>query len=289
MSGPSKITIAVNPFSGRFHPGVLFSVERSLRKHGFRVTVLAGEFSRLKEMSFGEEDYLVVIGGDGSVNMALNALGPGKVPICIIPTGTGNALAKELEIPTSSPTRAVSLVIEGRRRKIDVGTVDGHYFLLMAGAGFDANVAKRVTQKAKRRLKIGGYAISALLEFWRYEPHPIMMKAGDDWYQGVTVLFCNTRTYGGPLTFARRAQIDDGSLDVVVFKKMGLMRIMQYLLMGMGLNLGSIRSQVDYFQSKSVRVFPTRPVPYQADGDYCGFLPQKIGVLQCAQEFFVPA
>ena len=281
-----RAILAINPLSGRFRPDILLEVERFFKDNGLEIKVVAN-FSALKDMDFSDQDAMAVIGGDGSLNLMINIIGPGTAPICIIPSGTGNALAAELGIKPGNPLRAASLLFEGALRTVDLGRLDGRYFLLVAGIGFDGAVAARITYTQKKRFKLGGYALGAISEIFRYIPSPIEVRTAHGIYSGETVLFCNTKVYGGPLSFAKAALLDDGKLDVVVFKKISLLTGLLYLMMGLGFPHRWTGKYLENFKSPQVELRYQRPVPYQMDGDYYGVSPRWVEVVPRAQQFFV--
>jgi diacylglycerol kinase family enzyme len=93
---------------------------------------------------------VVAWGGDGTINEVASALAFGTVPLAIVPAGSGNGLARELGISTR-PERALATAIAGRTRTIDMGDVEGHLFVNLAGVGVDAHVASSFNVPENRR------------------------------------------------------------------------------------------------------------------------------------------
>lgn len=165
------------------------------------------------------QDMIIIIGGDGTVHEAVNGLAGSRIPIGIIPAGTGNDLAKTLGIPRDI-CKALSIIKKGVRRSIDLGRVDGRIFINMGGLGFDATVAHRVN---KQRLIKGKAAY-----FWAIIRTIIDYKAvkvqitldGTTWEETVTLIAIGNGEYvGGGVRMFPQANLHDGLLDICVIKK----------------------------------------------------------------------
>src|SRR5690242_8459419 len=136
--------VIYNPTAGRRRRRKLDAVVDALTQHGVQVTLRAttcrGDAERLSgEASSRDFDRLVVAGGDGTINEAINGLRDRTLPLAIVPLGTANVLAAELDLPLDPPAVAEAIV-QGRPRAVAIGRVNGRAFAMMAGVGFDAYV-----------------------------------------------------------------------------------------------------------------------------------------------------
>jgi diacylglycerol kinase (ATP) len=162
-------------------------------------------------------DLLVVWGGDGMVQRCTDAAVGHKVPIAVIPAGTANLLARNLDIPIDLPG-AVDVAFDGAHRSIDLGRFNGEHFVVMAGLGFDADMIEGADGSLKRRLGrlayvwTGARAVSA-------DPVNVTVKLdGVKWFhdEATCVLVGNVSHAFGAIELFDGAEPDDGFLDVGV-------------------------------------------------------------------------
>jgi YegS/Rv2252/BmrU family lipid kinase len=241
-----------------------------------------------REAAAAGTDVLLVNGGDGTLNEAIQGLAHSRTALAVIPGGTANVWAKEIGV-SRKPQRAVHAALTGVRRRVDLGRAGGRYFLLMTGVGFDALVVPRVGPKMKRRLGAVAYVIAGA--------KPVLTANG--WLARLTIdgtaqetpLFWlvagNTRNYGGFRDITNRAMADDGRLDVVLMHRGGLWRI---IVDGVRLLLGrhAASPNIDYLRVESVDI-ETAGIPLQLDGEYAGTTPMRIEAVASALDVIVPA
>ena len=289
MTKITSILLVANPYAGRFRKATLNQVSAFYRTKGIYVKeILDLSVFPASNIFRKRWDAALVMGGDGTVNRLVNTFSPGAVPIGIIPTGTGNVFARELGIPLKDPLKAASVVMRNHRRAVDLGYIDGRYFLLMTGVGFDGEVASILKWKQKRAFGIWAYVLAAIKTFLKFKPTTVRVETEVGTWHGVGVLLCNTQRYGGPFCFIREARIDDGYLDVIIFKKMDMINILRYLLMATGFSMGKLRKNYLCFRASRINVYSDPAVGVQMDGDYFGSTPISVSVLPRCQEFFSP-
>jgi diacylglycerol kinase (ATP) len=157
-------------------------------------------------------------GGDGTVNEIASALVFGDVPIGIVPSGSGNGLARELGIHPR-PERAIADALATEPRAMDVGEVDGRYFVNIAGIGFDAQVASRFA--TARRRGFFGYAGITAKALTSYVPQTYRIASGGTHVEAraVLVTIANSAQFGNGALIAPGARVDDGELDLVVVEE----------------------------------------------------------------------
>ena len=159
---------------------------------------------------------VVAWGGDGTVNEVASALVTTPVTLGIIPAGSGNGLARELHLPTSSDA-AIRVACTSASRAIDAGTIDGHWFFSIAGIGFDAHVAAAFDKDGGRR-GLAGYVRMTARELFRYTARTYTIDHAAP-RRALLVTFANTTQFGYGARIAPRARLDDGLLDLVMFEE----------------------------------------------------------------------
>jgi YegS/Rv2252/BmrU family lipid kinase len=171
-------------------------------------------------------DVVVAVGGDGAVLQVVNALAETRVVLGIVPMGTGNLLAGNLGIPRGLE-RAVDVLVNGHRRRIDVGrlTVDGkdRDFAVACGVGFDARVMQATGNSAKRRWGKLAYVANAVREVRhvRNVTHEITIDGVHTTTEAAQVFIANFGGMGGLVEPRRKIRPDDGLLDVIIVRASG--------------------------------------------------------------------
>ncbi len=271
MSG-KKIVWIVNPSS---RPGRVARcipiVEKLLRENGFDpetcVTEKAGDPAAIAAGAAGRVDAILVAGGDGTVCEVINALPDRETPVGYIPLGTANVFARELGIPFD-PAAAARVFTSGAARDFDMGKLGDSGFLLMASYGFDAWAVRRTSLRLKRRLGRFAYLLTSLAGMPFYRPEPIEIVAGeiDEPVVATFALFANASRYAGNYIAAPGADMHDGLLDVVCWRRpgkagaiLGVVNLFRGTL--------SAHSGTTTFRTPSLRFATKRPDFFQIDGD----------------------
>lgn len=160
---------------------------------------------------------VVAWGGDGTVNEVASALVGRDAVLGVVPSGSGNGLARELRIPCD-PEAALRVAVEGRTRRIDAGELNGRLFFNVAGVGLDAEVAHRFAARpAGAPRGFLRYLQIAARELCTFEPagHTIEAEGVTIRLRALIIAFANARQYGNRAVIAPHARLDDGRLDVV--------------------------------------------------------------------------
>ncbi|MBH0777130.1 diacylglycerol kinase family protein [Nocardia bovistercoris] len=282
--------------AGRGHDSAAAAVGR-LSERGVEVTEIrapsAAESVRLVRDSLSDPgnrpDAVVCVGGDGLINVVLAAVAGTGVPLGIVPSGTGNDLARALDVPTDDPAAATDLVLAGRTRVVDLGRIEATgaepmWFATVTGTGFDARVTLRAN--AMRRPKgPSRYSLAALAELasglavpYRIEltglaPGALDNPARDTAIEteAVMVAVGNSRTYGGGMLICPDAEMDDGFLDVTVVGKVSrweMLKLLPALSAGKRIDHPATRR----YRTRQVRL-TAEGAPATADGEPAGVLP----------------
>jgi diacylglycerol kinase (ATP) len=227
----------------------------------------------------GEADLVIIGGGDGTLNAAADALVEAGLPLGILPLGTANDLARTLEIPTDL-IEASRVIAAGQTRRIDLGRINGKHFFNVASIGLSVHVARQLDVDVKRRWGVLGYPLT----LWRALGHRHSFRAEircDGTRARVRTMQIsagNGRYYGGGMTIAADAAIDDGMLDVVSLAPQGVLELI--------LNLPALRwgwherpEQVRHWRCREIEIRTVQPLPVNTDGEVTTRTPAKIVVV----------
>lgn len=306
---PKNLVVAMNP-SASFGAGenVGPAVAVALRAAGHNVTALsAGSFSALRAQtaealaagSFAAghgADALIVVGGDGMVSLGVNLLAGTETPLGIIPSGTGNDVARGLGIPRGDAAAAIHFLLEALEkppRIIDAVKItrDGMDVLWYAGvlsAGFDAVVNERANlmrwPKGASR-----YNLAILRELVSLKPRQYRLELDGvvSMPSAVLISVANNTSIGGGMLITPEAKIDDGQLDVFIVAPMtrrSLLQIFPRVFKGTHVT----DPRVSIMRAKRVRIESESIVAY-ADGERVGPLPLEVEVVAGALRVFAPA
>lgn len=221
-------------------------------------------------------DAIVAAGGDGTVNEVVNGLAGSDVPFGILPVGTMNVFATELGIPMGSLSKAWKIIDAGNIRSIDLAKANSGYFVQLAGIGLDAEVVRQTTPDSKKALGPVSYLLTLAQVVARKPPRITIQTPEHKDREGSFVLVGNGRFYGGPFTMFKDAKLDDGLLDVMVFQNQShwdIFRYMQAILFGAHPGL----PDVEYFQTRKLKLTAADFVPVEVDGELVGELPHTFG------------
>lgn len=295
-----RVRIIANPISGTMRGNIgiaeLQDTVDWLEEHDIptelKLTERPGHATQLaREAVRAGMDVVVAAGGDGTVNDVIQALAGTSTALGVLPMGTVNVWAREVGIPRNLD-HAREALAHGVRRQIDLGRAGSRYFLLMAGIGFDAEVARRVDRGPLKRLglKMLDYLATAGMLSVIQRPTRVWMR-----YSGkrrsvnaLMIIIGNTRLYGGALTFAKNAIADDGLLDLVVVESTSVLQRLGVLLWAV-LRRVKFTPKIRYAQARMIRLEASWPVPVQVDGEVIGTLPMSFSVAPRALTVILPA
>ena len=168
-------------------------------------------------------DLLLAWGGDGMVQRCINAIGTDPVTLAILPAGTGNLLARNLEIPVDLEA-AVDIALHGAQRKIDVGRINGQRFAVMAGTGLDALMIRDADGELKDRFGRAAYILTGAKHL-RLRPFRARIDVdGHRWFDAKAgcVLVGNVSKVFGSVEFFDDSSPDDGVLELGVVTASGV-------------------------------------------------------------------
>lgn len=301
MTGATALGVVVNPTADRGHAdGVGAQVLARLRERHVDVVELSGDsfadaLDRARKAVADGLRALVVVGGDGMVNLGVNAVAATPTPLGIVAAGSGNDFARELGLPVHDPQAAVATILtelERGGRVVDLGHVspagphdgaDERWFGGVLSAGLDAAVNARANELTWPRGR-AKYAVAVASELRRFTPFGYRVTTDDTVWEspGTLVAVANGPAIGGGIRIAPDAAVDDGLLDVVLagpFTRLAATRI--FPLTYAGKHVGHENVQVH----RGTRVLleatsdGAEPPPAFADGEPVGRLPLLVRVV----------
>ncbi|OBI46287.1 diacylglycerol kinase [Mycobacterium kyorinense] len=288
-----------NPASG--HGNAPHATEKAtarLQQRGVDVVGIVGtdaEHARrlLCEALDRGTDALVVVGGDGVIADALQALAGTDIPLGIVPAGTGNDHAREYQIPTKDPAAAADVVADGYTETVDLGRIRARngvvkWFGTVAATGFDSLVSDRTNRMRWPRGRMRyNLAILAELSQLRLLPFRLAFDGGDEIVTDLTLAaFGNTRSYGGGMMICPNADHADGKLDITMIhsaSRARLIRLFPTVYKGTHVNLDEVTT------ARAVSVEVDSPgINAYADGDFACALPAEISAVPRALQILRP-
>lgn len=230
---------------------------------------------------------IVAAGGDGTINEVVNGLAGTNATLGLLPIGTMNVFATELGLPVNNLERCWNIVQGESTRAVDLPKANQKFFVQLAGVGLDAQVVKETSAQLKRNFGPLSYLISAAQIAARKPPRLLLESDQTPIKEGSFVLVGNGRLYGGPFPFFKHAVIDDGKLDVIVFKSLGYLEIIKYL-QDVVFSSEIRVPEIEYFQTSRLRVESEQSVPVELDGELVGNCPVEFTLEERSLRVLVP-
>ena len=290
-----RIQIVLNPISGMgLGAAMLPRIEAGLRELGYETSVFQterpGDGCRALEGVAQPPDFVLAIGGDGTVNEVINGLVGRDTPLAIFPTGTSNVFCREIGV-RGSVKHLLSLFAGGEVRPVDLGQTGSRVFLSLAGCGPDGYAVHDLAARRKGPILLVHYIGPVTRALFRYAFPPLRVEVDGQLLteDACAAIISNTAWYGWPFSFTPQAQIDDGVFDIVAFRRRTRWHMIKYLTGGLFRCHTRFRETL-YRRGREVRVSSDAgaEVPVQVDGDVAGFLPQTFRVLPGALRVLMP-
>lgn len=250
----------------------------------------AGEVARAALA--GGADLVLAAGGDGTINETAEGLVGSNVPMGILPAGTANVLATELQLGKTWEEAARCLA-ECRPQRIAVGRLmPAHgcprHFLSMAGVGLDAHIISRVNPRLKAIAGKFAYWVAGWSLVGRKLPEFRVQVDGRELHCSFA-LAARVRNYGGDFEIARETTLYDDCFEVVLFEGRNAARYVKYFA-GMAANRLRGMEGVTVLRARELRVESPRagPINIQIDGEFAGPLPAGIEIVPDALTLLIP-
>jgi diacylglycerol kinase (ATP) len=289
-----KTVLIVNPTSGistvtekRMSPEETeFSIIEGLRVYGIEPKVYhttpedTGQ-GLAKRAAEEQAELVIAVGGDGTIHGVAKGLIGTQSIMGIIPTGTMNNLAHSLNIPDTIPD-ACTAIVKGETRSIDVGKINDHIFLEVAGVGLEAALFPAAEDIKRQGLLTNFHgAISGLKTLLSFKPTRVRItidKKKRRPYRALQVTICNAPIYGAHMQAAPGALMDDGLLDIVIYKDFSKFEFLRHAL-SISQGRRPYQPKLKYLRVQSLRIDADQPLDIHADGVLQGNTPAFITVL----------
>ena len=276
-----EVAVLTNPTAGRGRGRLAGQVSVArLRDAGFDVRDLcgrdAGEALDLAHEAVSAGVWaLVVVGGDGMAHLGAQAVAGTATHLGIVPAGTGNDVARYLDLPRTNAAAAADRVVASTPRRIDLARCGSTYFVTVLAAGFDAVVNERANGMTWPRGQMR-YNLATLAELRTFAPIDYTLDLDGVGHRVAAMLVAvgNGPSFGGGLRITEGASLDDGMLDVVLIRPMSkarLVRCYPRLFRGTHVHL----PEYEHHRVRNVTVAAPGIVAY-ADGERLGPLPLTI-------------
>jgi YegS/Rv2252/BmrU family lipid kinase len=289
MADYSKAILFFNPKSGNSnvgHPRELIQAHFSKHDISLETIIVPKPHNELEEIINSAIDegirLFLAAGGDGTVSMVGTHLVGKDIPIGIIPMGTGNLLSKAMRIP-QKPDQALELITsaEHEHAKIDTFKMDGRFFLLNVSIGVSPNIMKSVDSQQKQQFGFFAYLINFIQQLLGLQLHRVSIECDDKQYSYMAseILITNIGTAGvEPLTWSEDILLNDGSLDLLVFRARNFRDIIS-LLISIFTKKGKMNPVVKFLKvNQYCKIDAQTPLHTQADGDVVGTTPFEVMV-----------
>jgi len=306
-----KIILIGNPVAGRGAAGRIARAVDIIKSRGFNVRLMltgkkgdAESFAKeivqnsenppLSPFAFakgGQGGILIIAaGGDGTYNEVINGIACTDIPMAILPLGTTNVLAKELDIPEVMG-KALDIALGGKMQNVCLGKITlsaqvsgvrcqvsgiTRYFLLMAGIGFDGEAVYGIKNRIKRYSGKAAYIWSGLKTFMLWNPDKLTFNIDNRGYEGYSAIICNAAKYAGHFKVAPDANLQEPSLYAFIMqgkKRSDIVRYVSGIIRGNHLKL----SDMTYRKAGKIEINGKACI--QIDGDYFGKTPATIEVV----------
>ena len=293
-----KVLLLYNPQAGyRRAKKILPVVESLFTKHGIDFDLYLTDYPEhgieiVRSADFSNYDCLVAAGGDGTLFEVINGYfrnaAPKKIPLGILPIGTGNAFARDLNLDNSHIEDAIKIIRNKNPRKVDVGFFKTHgqeyYYLNILGMGFVADVTETA-----HKLKFFGNLSYTFGVFYRTiflnSNHVTLEIDGVKIERESTFIEISNTRYTANFLMAPNAKIDDGLLDITLANKFSRIRLLQCfpkIFTGDHIYV----DEVETFQAKHIKIQTDVSKVLTPDGELVGITPVEIKCLPRAIEVF---
>jgi len=208
-------------------------------------------------------DRVVAAGGDGTVKMAAEIVMNENIPLGIIPAGSANGMAKELDIPLD-PVAAIELSVTGEPKPLDLIFINDEYCIHLSDIGLNARMLEHFEQSETRGFL--GYGKALLKMLGRHQFMRLKVQANNQVYKRnvVMAVIANASKYGTGALINPTGSPTDGEFEVVLVKRLGLLQLVKMIVTGRPLG----KNKTEVIKCKRMKLTASRPYPFQIDGEY---------------------
>ncbi len=294
VNNSGKKLVVVNPVSGRSsYESKLRYLSDKLSETGIGFDVFFTDIEKPGDLSklitsgnwFNE---IYVMGGDGTLNLVVNEIGPGKLPMSIVSNGTGNDSVKSLH-GVLDFGKQVEIAIHGKIKQFDLGVCNGRYFINGLGIGFDGQVVKEMVERGDKRGSHLDYLLTVLRIVGGFKEKQLKFSLDNMAYERRVLLLTisNGTTFGGGFVINPFAKTDDGLLDVCIINEIKPWKRFWHLpKLKTGAHTGI--AEAEFHKAGKIFIEHSDQLVAHLDGEYLGHPPFDISILKNALSVRVP-
>src|SRR5512140_3993361 len=286
------IDVIYNPVAG---PRVVNRIERvrsylAARGLPFRIRETAAPGDAVgvaREAALEGADAVVVVGGDGTMSDVADGLAGSATRLAFVPHGTGNVFAREFSLP-ETVEGCLDLLSSGKTIHVRMAMANDRRFVLLASAGFDAEVVERMRPRQKNLLGIAAYVLCGARHFLRSQPTLWLEFPDRERIEAQTVIVARGKKYGGNVTIAPSGDIAGETFQVIALLRKGRWALAKFVVDALR---GKHTSSRHVLVRESPSLFVRCPIPSacQVDGEYLRPLPVRYTVTHALLRIVVPA
>ncbi|QLE00152.1 YegS/Rv2252/BmrU family lipid kinase [Galbibacter sp. BG1] len=270
MEHPKQILLIVNPISGDKNKNkIIERIEKKAKSNDLEVstykTTGKNDLESIKEKIEKINPHrIIVVGGDGTIKLCVDALENKDIPLGVIPAGSANGMAVDLEIPLDIK-KAVHTALNKDPKNIDVLNINGETAIHISDLGINAALVKKYDESSVRgKLGYALQSIPTLIDF--KDPFRFKVKANDNLKEGsaMMIAIANARKYGNGAVINPLGKLNDGKFEILIFKTLQINKILQTVLNKIPLD----DDFVEVISTDYAEIETTNPIPFQIDGEY---------------------
>jgi diacylglycerol kinase (ATP) len=284
----SSIILICNPAAKNMSEAKIEKARRLLEQKDYRVELLLtkqrGEAEQLaKDAAKRAPAVIITAGGDGTFNEVANGIAGSEIPMAILPLGTTNVLAKELDIP-DTVEGALEVALNNTPKSVSLGKIAivrnaspiSRYFILMAGAGFDGEAVFGINETFKKISGKGAYLYSGVRTLLQFALDKLEVTVDGKTHTAYSVIIGNAAKYGGNFKVTPDARLTEPLLYVCLFKGRKRIDTLRYIF---GIVTGSHLKFADIAYLQAIKIEIKGRAHIQLDGDYFGMTPAEISIV----------
>lgn len=267
-----SLCFVVNPGAGKNDTDWEKLISEHFASHPFDVEFIRTEgptdpVTLRKKIASTAPDAVIAVGGDGTLKLVVDSVMELKLPVGLIPGGSANGMAKELNIPLD-PKQALQVISDFHLRKIHLTRINDHTCIHLSDIGFNAYVVKKFEESDKRGMWT--YVKSAWKVLWSHSRMNVQMKIGDEYISrdASMVVIANATSYGTGVVINPKGNLGDNLFEVVIVKKISFAELFKMRFSHKPFH----PKKTEIFQTTSLRISTVHHVHFQVDGEYLGKL-----------------
>ena len=268
-----KIIFIINPISGHHNKNnfpklVDKHIDKEQYEYNIVFTEYAGHATELAVKAIEEEyDYIAAVGGDGTINEVAKCLIGKRQILIIVPLGSGNGLARHLELPFKIERHINEVINKGKVYKIDTATMNDIPFISIAGIGFDALIADYFAKDENRGFITYAKLITEKYPNYKQKEYTLILDDNTTIEcKPFFVTFANSSQFGYNAEISPKASVQDGLLDVCVFKKPNILEVPIVATYFLAKQIDK-SNFIDIYKAKKIQVIRKKDEVANIDGE----------------------